>query len=142
MQGAIFNLKAQIVFKLQDLVYQTEELIPFRENLINDMVRKVRELNKDNFAVRQHLKYVELYANPDNYTPLTYADTLLMADELAPLIIPDEDDPKAVRFDALMYSIELAYLIGKKHGRAINDLFRKVSAVASVAANIPESPLG
>jgi len=138
LQGAVFNLKAQMAFKLQDLVYQTEELIEFRKELVDDMVRKVRELNKENFAVRQHLKFVELYANPDNYTPLTYADTLLMADELAPLITPDEDDPKAVRFDALMYGIELAYLIGKKHNRAIKDLFRKVSAVASVATNIPE----
>ena len=138
LQGAVFNLKAQMAFKLQDLVYQTEELIEFRKELVDDMLRKVRELNKENFAVRQHLKFVELYANPDNYTPLTYADTLLMADELAPLITPDEDDPKAVRFDALMYGIELAYLIGKKHNRAIKDLFRKVSAVASVAATIPE----
>ena len=127
-----------MAFKLQDLVYQTEELIAFRKELVEDMVRKVRELNKENFAVRQHLKFVELYANEENYTPLTYADTLLMADELAPLITPDEDDPKAVRFDALMYGIELAYLAGKKYGRARKDLSKKVSAVASVAANIPE----
>ncbi len=138
LQGAIFNLKAQMAFKLQDLVYQTEELIAFRKELVEDMVRKIRELNKENFAVRQHLKFVELYANEENYTPLTYADTLLMADELAPLITPDEDDPKAVRFDALMYGIELAYLAGKKYGRARKDLYKKVSAVASVAANIPE----
>ena len=32
-----------------------------------------------------------------------------MADELVPLITPDEDDPKAMRFNALMYGIELAY---------------------------------
>ena len=114
LQGAIFSLKSQIVFKLQDIDYQTDELIQFRKDLVDDMVRKVRELNKENFAVRQHLKYVELYANPDNYTPLTYADTLIIADELAPLITPDEDDPKAMRFDALMYGIELAYLVGKK----------------------------
>ncbi len=138
LQGAIFNLKAQMAFKLQDLVYQTEELIAFRKELVEDMVRKVRELNKENFAVRQHLKFVELYANEENYTPLTYADTLLMADELAPLITPDEDEPNAVRFDALMYGIELAYLAGKKYGRARKDLYKKVSAVASVAANIPE----
>ena len=137
LQGAIFNLKAQIAFKLQDLAYQTEDLIAFRENLVNDMVRKVRELNKENFAVRQHLKYVELYANPDNYTTLTYEDTLIMAEELAPLITPDEDEPKAMRFDALMYGIELAYLVGKKYTRARTDLFKKVEGIASVA-NIPE----
>ena len=137
LQGAIFHLKSQIVFKLQDLAYQTEELIAFRKSLVEDMVRKVRELNKENFAVRQHLKYVELYANPDNYQALTYEDTLLMGQELAPLVIPDGDDAKAVRFDALMYGIELAYLAGKKYGRYRSDLFKKVRAVAGVA-NIPE----
>ena len=137
LQGAIFHLKSQIVFKLQDLAYQTTELIEFRKSLVDDMVRKVRELNKENFAVRQHLKYVELYSNPDSFQTLTYEDTLLIGQELAPLIIPDEDDAKAVRFDALMYGIELAYLAGKKYGRYRKDLFKKVAAVASVA-NIPE----
>ncbi len=137
LQGAIFNLKAQMASKLQDLAYQTEDLIPFRKALVEDMVRKVKELNKENFAVRQHLKYVELYSNPDNYNALTYEDTLLMGDELAPLITPDEDDPKAMRFDALMYGIELAYLAGKTYARARKDLYKKVSAIASVA-NIPE----
>ena len=137
LQGAIFYLKSQIVFKLQDLAYQTTDLIAFRKSLVDDMVRKVKELNKESFAVRQHLKYVELYANPDNYQTLTYEDTLIIGQELAPLIIPDEDDAKAVRFDALMYGIELAYLAGKKYGKYRSDLYKKVSAVASVA-NIPE----
>ena len=137
LQGAIFKLKAQIAFKLQDLAYQTTELIAFRKTLVDDMVRKVRELNKENFAVRQHLRYVEQYANPDNYNSLTYEDTLLMAEELAPLITPDEDEASAVRFDALMYGIELAYLAGKKYSRARTDLYKKVSGIASVA-NIPE----
>lgn len=137
LQGAIFYLKAQIAFKLQDLAYQTTDLIAFRKTLVEGMVHKVQELNKENFAVRQHLKYVELYANPDNYNALTYEDTLLMGQELAPLITPEEDDAKALRFDALMYGIELAYLAGKKYAKARSDLFKKVSAVASVA-NIPE----
>ena len=137
LQGAIFHLKAQIAFKLQDLAYQTTDLIAFRKTLVEDMVHKVQELNKENFAVRQHLKYVERYAEPDSYNALTYEDTLLMGQELAPLITPEEDDAKALRFDALMYGIELAYLAGKKYSKARSDLFKKVSAVASVA-NIPE----
>ena len=137
LQGAIFKLKAQIAFKLQDIAYQTNELIAFRKSLVDDMVNKVQELNKENFAVRQHLKYVELYSNPDNYKSLTFEDTLIIEQELAPLIIPDEDDQKAVRFDALMYGIELAYLAGKKLGKYRSDLFKKVVAVAGVA-NIPE----
>jgi len=138
LQGAIFNLKSQIVFKLQDIAYQTQDLIEFRKKLVDDMVNKVRELNKENFAVKQHLKYVEIYANAENYTSLTYEDTVIMLEELAPLIIPDDDDASAVRFDALMHGIELAYLIGKKYSRARKDLISKISAIASVAGNIPE----
>ena len=137
LQGAIFNLKAQMVYKLQDLQFQTDDLIAFRKELVADMVRKVRELNKENFSVRQHMKYVELYANPDNYAALSYEDTLIIKEELAPLITPDEDDPHAMRFDALVYGIELAYLVGKKYTKARSDLFKKVSGIAGVA-NIPE----
>ena len=138
LQGAIFSLKAQIAYKLQDLAYQTPELSAFRKSLVDDMVRKVQELNKENFAVCQHLKYVELFANPDNYTTLTYENTLQMQEELAPLITPEEDDAKAVRFDALMYGIELAYLVGKKYTRARTDLNKKVKAIAAVGGTIPE----
>ena len=137
LQGAIFSLKAQIAYKLQDIAYQTPDLVAFRKELVDDMVNKVRELNKDNFAVRQHLKFVELYSNPDNYLTLTYENTLQMQDELALLIIPDADELSAVRFDSLMYGIELAYLIGKTYTRARTDLFKRVSFIASVG-NIPE----
>ena len=137
LQGAIFHLKAQIAYKLQDIAYQTPELIAFRKTLVDDLVKKVRELNRENFAVKQHLKYVELYSDPDNYKALTYENTLVIGQELAPLIMPEEDDAKALRFDALLYGIELASLAGKKYGKARSDLYKKVSAIANVA-NIPE----
>jgi len=137
LSGAIFGLQFEIVYKLQDLQYQTERLIAYRNGLVELMTGKVQELNRENFVVRQHLKYVDLYAAADNYKTLTYADTLIVREELAPLIEPEDYDAKALRFDALMYGIELAYLAGKKYGRRKHDLLKKVSDVASVA-NIPE----
>lgn len=137
LQGAIFQLKAQIVYKLQDLAYQTTDLVAFRKTLVEEMVSKVQDLNRENFAVKQHLKYVDQYSDSANYTDLTYEDTLLMGQELAPLITPDQDDPKAMRFDALIYGIELAYLSGKRYQKARKDLMKQVIGIASVA-NIPE----
>lgn len=137
LQGAIFNLKIQLAFKLQSIEYQTDDLISFRKNLVDEMVAKVKDLNRENFAVKQHLKYVDLYSNPDNYTALNFEDTLIINEELAPLILPDNDEASAVRFDALLYGIELAFLVGKKYSKARSDLFKKVSGIASVA-NIPE----
>ena len=137
LQGALFKLKAQIALQLQDANFQTEELKTFREALVADMVRKAGELNRENFAVRQHLKYVERFSQPEGYAALSYEDTLRIEEELAPLIRPDPDDPKALRFDALLYGIELALLAGKPYSRARKDLLRKVNAVSTVA-NIPE----
>ena len=137
LQGAIFNLEFQMAYKLQDLQYQKARLIAYRNQLVGNMTNKVQELNRDNFAVRQHLKYVDTYSVAHNYQSLTYEDTLMVREELAPLIIPDGDEASAVRFDALMYGIELAYLAGTKYGKAMIDFYKKVSGIASVA-NIPE----
>ena len=136
LQGAVFQLKAQIAYKLQDLAYQTEELTAFRQELVEDMTAKVQALNRENFAIRQHLRYVEKFGKLKSYAALSYEDTLNIGEELAPLIEPDGDDPKAVRFDALMYGIELACLAGEKYTRARNDLLKKVQGIANVA-NIP-----
>ena len=137
LQGAIFQLEFEITYKLQDIAYQTDRLIAYRKELIRHMAGKVQKLNRENFAVRQHLKYVDTYANEDNYKALTYEDTLMVREELSPLIEPERDDAKALRFDALMYGIELAYLAGKKYSRARKDLISKVTSLASIA-NIPD----
>ncbi len=137
LQGAIFNLQFEISYKLQDINYQVGRLIAYRTELVKQMSQKVKELPRDNFSVKQHLKYVDLYSSEENYTGITYEDTLIVREEVAPLILPDGDEASAVRFDALLYGIELAYLIGKKYSRARKELLKKVSAVTEVA-NIPE----
>ena len=59
---------------------------------------------------------------------LRYEDTLAVRDEVVSV---DHDRKmmmrKLLRFDALLYGIELAYLAGKKYGRGRKDLLKKVS---------------
>ena len=137
LQGALFRLKGEIVYKLQDMAYQTEELVPFRQALVKELLGKAQELNRDNFAVKQHLRAVERFSKEETYQGLVYGDIREMEEELCPLILPDADDPKALRFDALLYGIELAYMVGKTSTKARRDLVRQAEAVASVG-NIPE----
>ncbi len=137
IQGSIFSLEFDIAFKLQDIAYQTDDLIAFRASLVESMVNKVRKLDKSNFAVKQHLKYVEMYSNHESYKLITYENTLDIKRELAPLIEPEDDNAIALRFDALMYGIELAYLMNKKDGRRYKDLKDKVKSISKIA-NIPE----
>ena len=137
LQGAIFCLQFEIAYKLQELEFQIDRLVEYRNSLVDTMSEKVREVPRDNFAVKQHLKYVDQYSTKANYDTLTYEDTLVVKDEVAPYILPESDEVSALRFDALMYGIELAYLASKKYNRARRDLFKSVSGIARVA-NIPE----
>lgn len=137
LQEKIFNLKVEIVYKLQDLEYQTDDLISYRKGLVQYLVEKVNELNRDNFAVKQHLKYIDGYNKIEDYNALNYEITLQLAEHVAPLVVPDKDEISAIRFDSLMFGIELAYLVGKKYKKARNDLFKKISALSHYTT-IPE----
>lgn len=100
LQSAIFYLKTQIVYKLQDLDYQTIELIAFRKTLVEEMLGKIQALERDNFAVKQHLWFVEKFSDPDSYLALSYEDTLHWKEKVAPLLLPDDDvASKDVRYD-------------------------------------------
>ena len=137
LQERIFNIKVNIVYILQDLKYQTKDLISFRKKLVHYLVEKVNELNRDNFAVKQHLRYVDSYNKVEDYNALTYEATLLLSEHIAPLILPDKDEISAVRFDSLMFGLELAYLAGKKYIKAKTDLNKKLSVLAKFTT-VPE----
>lgn len=137
LQSAVFHLQFEICYQLQKVEYQTERLITYRNALVRHMCEKIKELPKDNFRVRQHLKYVELYSSEENYRALTFEDTKIVREEVTPLFLPEKDEVNEVRFDALIYGIEVALLAGEKYPRGYKDLKNRVTAVSSVA-NIPE----
>jgi type I restriction enzyme R subunit len=137
LQSAVYTRKGQLVFALQQAPYQTEPLQQFRGELIQEMAGAAAKLDRRNFAVRQHLKAVEMCSDPENYAALTYADTLTIREEVAPLMPPDDEDVSAVRFDALIFGIELALIYGKKRTRARGDLARKINALSQLKT-IPE----
>ncbi|MGB4438381.1 MAG: DEAD/DEAH box helicase family protein, partial [Sedimentibacter sp.] len=137
LQEKIFNLKVEMAYKLQDLEYQTEDVILFRKELVQYLVEKVDGLNCENFAVKQHLKYIDGYRKTEDYNALNYEVTLQLSEHIAPLILPDKDEISAIRFDSLMFGIELAYLVGKKYKKARTDLNRKISALTHFTT-IPE----
>ena len=132
VQERIFDLKVDMIFKLQDLAYQTEELSKFRKSLICDVLEKIKELNRDNFSVKQHLKFIDLYSEEKSFEILTPLDLQQLKEEIAPLVLPYDDEICAVRFDALMYAIELGSLVGNTYSKGIKDLMGKVRALSKV----------
>ncbi len=134
LQSALFQLKAGIVQKLQEAVYQEDETLKeLRARLVAELVQSVRDLNRDNFAVRQHLKYIEIYSEEKAFDALDASELYDLKREIAPLVLPEKGDIKAIRFDALIYGIELARLYEKPRTRAFRDVKIKAAALAEMA---------
>ena len=137
LQCATFVIKARICSKLQEAEYQIDDLIELRKRLVNEMLVKVQELNRETFSVRQHLKYVEMYSDIRNYQTITFEDTFIIINELAPLILPDHDDPAALGFDYLCYQMEYCYLASTNGKRFVSLIKRKTKALSKMS-NIPQ----
>ncbi len=130
LQGRLFNTKVEMAYQLQGLAFQTEALKAFRKELVQDLVRQVKSLPRDNFAVKQHLRVIDKYQTEEDFASLTYENTLQIAEHIAPLVLPAEDDVSAERFDMLIYQIELAMLTEKSSKRAKNDVIHKAAELS------------
>jgi len=134
LQEQMFNTKVNMVFKLQELAFQTDDLKSYRIELVQDLVSKIGTMNRENFAVKQHLKYIDKFQNENDFAALTYENTLQIAEHVAPFIPPVNEDISAVRFDMLIYQIEFALLAGKSYKKARNDLIKKTQKLSSYAS--------
>jgi len=135
LQERIFNIKVELVYKLQDIAYQSDELKQYRSELVQDLVSKVGELNRDNFAVKQHLKIIDKFRSESDFHGLTYENTLQVSEHITPYIRSTQDETDAVRFDMLLYQIKLAMLVGKSYKREKNDLLKKTQELAKCATD-------
>jgi len=129
----LFTAKTELAYKLQDIVYQSDELKGYHAQLVQDLVSKVKLLNRDNFAVKQHLKTIDKFQNENDFSTLTYGNVLEIAEHIAPFIPPAQDEISAVRFDMLVYQIELSLLSAKRCKRAKNDVIKKVQELSRYA---------
>ena len=143
IQGRIFLLKSQISLLLQDTKYQTEELITLRERIADECQSKVAELNRENYAVKQHLRSVDEFSSRDRWDNLNESDITVMEQELCPLLYRDRADFSAMGFDSLIYAAEKAWLMSVPNPRALTAIRLKVGQVSrhgnlpQVAAKIP-----
>ena len=137
LQAQLYILKAEIILRLQEIRYQIEELIPYRNRLIKELIDKVAELNRDNFAVRQHIYYVDLFSTQKTFQALKYEQLKDMEEHIMPLLGPEKENFSASRFDVLMYGIELAYITGEVYKKKKKDLMKKVEALTNYGT-IPE----
>ncbi len=129
IQEKIFNLKITLIQELQEHP-ESAELQEFRGRLIEDVASRIAKLNKENFAVHQHLRYVDRYARKESFYALSGTAASEVTEHLSPLMPPDAEDISALRFDALLYQIEYTLLAGKAWTRFAADVQKKCSQLS------------
>lgn len=137
VQEQLFLLRAAIISRIKTSDYQTEEAHKLKQRLTQELSAAVNRLPRENFSVRQHIRAVDLLTNPDTFDTIDETELKTAAEEIAPLVMPDEEDTAALRFDALLYAIELASISGRPSKKHLRDLANKVKAVAAITT-IPE----
>jgi len=130
LQERMFNTKVSIGEKLQALAFQTDRLKAYREKLVQEIVGQVKALPRDNFAVKQHLRTIDKFQEERDFATLTYEDTVIIAQEIAPLILPTVEDVSAVRFDMSIYQVVLAIIEEKNCKRIKSDIYKKVDELS------------
>lgn len=133
----LFNSKVDMVRELQDIQYQVEPYIEYREEVIGDVLKDVQALNDENFRVRQHIQYVHKYQNKSNWQSLSVIQTNEVKEHVSPLITPFTDDELAKRFDLLMYTIELAKLQSKNATKPVMRVMQTAEALSKLGT-IPQ----
>lgn len=133
----IYNTKLDIVRELQDIKYQEEDYICYREELVNDLLDGITNLNDESFRVKMHQRYVEIYRNKDAWQNLGVVSLSEIKEHISPLIMPINDDELAKRFDSLVYTVDLAYLQNKNATRPIRSIVQTAEELSKLGT-IPQ----
>lgn len=114
----LFEVKVDIIRELQNFLNQAEEYAGLREQLVTDVANQIKQLDDTRFNVRQKLRYVHKYRELESWEAITDSDVRELREHISSLLSPVEEDELAKRFDYLMYSIELAHLLGRTFTRS------------------------
>ncbi len=102
----LFNIKISIIKELQNLEYQEDKFIEYRNNLIKDIKKEIEKIDETKFNARMKLKYIHKFKQENAFEVLSNVDVKELEDNVAILVLAIEDDELAKRFDSLMYTIE------------------------------------
>ena len=128
----LFTLKVRLITALQELDHAADA--PLREILVRDVCRRIRELDRDSFAVRRHLGAVDRFSRKEAMDGLTARDTEILITEIAPLMLEDGTPAASSSFDEWMYTLILCRATGKSFREAEESLIRRTRMLSRLGS--------
>ena len=105
----LFNLRTNIKFALQNENFQNNEKAKaFHDELRDILNKQIANLNRSRIDVRQQLRIVETYSNPEAMICLSLGDVMVMKSNISPLFKNATTNTGALKFDALVLKSQLS----------------------------------
>lgn len=134
----IFVKRVRIIMGLQSAEYADEKAQAWREELVKICHGQVQALNDELVSVRLQRQYVNRYRDPNAFASIGETEKGELTKYIAPIVVMDDSDEMAKRFDNLMYTLILAQMEGlPSFKKAKKDLLLTASALER-SANIPQ----
>lgn len=135
----LFELKTDIAVVLQHQKYQQED---FTKSLCQQLKDEVYEqiclLNEKQINVRKVWAVVDKWKNKDRWTYVSALDAIEIKQNLAPLMMVEDDKDGKLRFDALMLNIELSYIEPEVAANRSKNKVTKIAQRLQSAASNPD----
>lgn len=126
----IFNARTEIIMYLQDENYVGENYQAYRNELIEDCLKKIRTLSDSAYDVIMNRKYVVKYRNKGAWESLEPIDLKNINDHISDLVIRDKSHELTQRFDLNMLKLQLDLLIGSIHPQRLRTLVSTAEGLA------------
>lgn len=126
----LFLIKLNLIKQLQNLDYQTDTYMKYRQSLVDEVVDHISTINEQRFNARLKIQYIHKFNNKTFFEDLSDIDLIELEEHIAPLVQSINDDELAKRFDYIMYTIELASLKGQPSVRAQNNVINTANKLS------------
>ena len=110
LSECLFIIKAEIAKILEHNIYQEEEYIAYRKELVAGLAKDVNMLDDTSLINRLHVEYIHSYRNINAWQSISDKMLADIKEHIAPIVIPAVEDELKKRFDYLMYALEFACL--------------------------------
>lgn len=130
----LFEKRIRLIYAIQNYENAAFELEEFRSELADTVYRQVLSLDPFSYEVKQVKPIVEKYSRKESFLALSREDSEELCSKIAPLIVLEDSDEYAKRFDNLIYELILEYI---RSGKVNPTLQYDVIKTALLLSNIP-----
>lgn len=132
----VFCRQAELAMLLQSSAFMSDDYQVWRKELVETMHSQVVALNDELFTVRRHRREVEKYRRIESYTVLSNVSFAELQNPISMLIVNDEADFSALRFDNVMYG----YMIASCKTQKTDSYKKKLVSMAMLLQSLATVP--